>query len=194
MKLLCTNRRLSGLTGSLVCPSSGSTLMPAAGLARALRSQVRTERKPANGVSRSLRAVFFVPVRVSPPDPRDVALCRALSKLNRQLQHLSCTDNFIFEILLAFSATCAELILRELWPGACTKKIRDAGDWTGFGWRFDMISMISMIRTMTRVKRIPVLALFIVSAMEFILERAGTNLVVMTGALAILLWGRSRKP
>jgi hypothetical protein len=51
-----------------------------------------------------------------------------------------------------------------------------------------------MIRTMTRVKRIPVLALFFVSAMEFILERAGADLVLMTGALAILLWGGSRNP
>jgi hypothetical protein len=46
-----------------------------------------------------------------------------------------------------------------------------------------------MIRTMTRVKRIPLLALFFVSAVEFILERAGTDLVLMTGALAILLCG-----
>ena len=119
-----------------------------------------------------------------------MALCGTVEAKYRQLQHLSGTNNFIFEILLAFSATCADLILRELWPGACTEKIRDAGDGTGFGWRFDMISMI---RTMTRVKRIPVLALFIVSAMEFILERAGTNLVVVTGALAILLWEASRK-
>ena len=51
-----------------------------------------------------------------------------------------------------------------------------------------------MIRTMTRVKRIPLLALFFVSAMEFILERAGTDLVLMASALAILLWGASRKP
>jgi hypothetical protein len=47
---------------------------------------------------------------------------------------------------------------------------------------------------MTRVKRIPLLALFFVSAMEFILERAGTDLVLMTGALAILLLGGWRKP
>jgi hypothetical protein len=51
-----------------------------------------------------------------------------------------------------------------------------------------------MIRTMTRVKRIPLLALFFVSAMEFILERAGTDLVLMTCALAILLWGGSWNP
>ena len=50
-----------------------------------------------------------------------------------------------------------------------------------------------MIRTIIRVKRIPLLALFFVSAMEFILERAGTDLVLMAGALAILLWGGSRK-
>jgi hypothetical protein len=51
-----------------------------------------------------------------------------------------------------------------------------------------------MIRTMTRVKRIPLLALFFVSAMDFILERAGTDLVLMTGVLAILLWDGSRNP
>jgi len=36
------------------------------------------------------------------------------------------------------------------------------------------------------------LALFFVSAMEFILERAGTDLLLMTGAPAILLWGGSQ--
>jgi hypothetical protein len=51
-----------------------------------------------------------------------------------------------------------------------------------------------MIRTMTRVKQIPLLALLFVSAMEFILERAVIDLVLMTGALAILLWGESRNP
>jgi hypothetical protein len=51
-----------------------------------------------------------------------------------------------------------------------------------------------MIGTMTRVKWIPLLALFLVSAMEFILERAGTDLVLMAGALAILLWVGSRNP
>jgi hypothetical protein len=51
-----------------------------------------------------------------------------------------------------------------------------------------------MIRTLTRVKRIPLLALFFVSAMDFTLERAGTDLVLMTGALAILLWGGSQNP
>ena len=51
-----------------------------------------------------------------------------------------------------------------------------------------------MIRTMTRMKRIPLLALFFVSAMEFILERPGKDLVLMTGALAILLCGRVAEP
>jgi hypothetical protein len=46
-----------------------------------------------------------------------------------------------------------------------------------------------MIRTLTRVKRIPLLSLFFVSSMDFILERAGTDLVLIMGALAILLWG-----
>ena len=47
--------------------------------------------------------------------------------------------------------------------------------------------------TMTRVKRIPLLALFFVSAMEFILERALIALVLMTGALTISLCGGMRK-
>jgi len=51
-----------------------------------------------------------------------------------------------------------------------------------------------LITTITRVKRIPFLALFFVSAMEFTLERALINLVLMSGALAILLWGEWRKP
>jgi hypothetical protein len=45
---------------------------------------------------------------------------------------------------------------------------------------------------MTRVKRIPLLALFFVSAMEFILERALIDLALMTGALTILLWSRDQ--
>jgi hypothetical protein len=45
---------------------------------------------------------------------------------------------------------------------------------------------------MTRVKRIPLLALFFFSAMEFILEHAWIDLVLMTGALTILLWGRRK--
>jgi len=57
----------------------------------------------------------------------------------RQIQHLSCTDNFIFEVLLAFSPTCADLIPRELSPGACTEKVRDAGglDWLRLEIRHD---------------------------------------------------------
>jgi hypothetical protein len=47
---------------------------------------------------------------------------------------------------------------------------------------------------MTRVKRIPLLALFFVSAMEFILEHAWIDLVLMTGALTILLSGGVWKP
>ena len=47
-----------------------------------------------------------------------------------------------------------------------------------------------MITTMTRQMRIPLLALFFVSAMEFTLERALIDLVL--GALTILLRG-SRK-
>jgi hypothetical protein len=72
--------------------------------------------------------------------------------------------------------------------GGSWQQVGRGGDWTGFGWRLDMI------RTMTRVKRIPLPALFFVSAMEFILERAGTDLLLMTGALAILLWGGSQNP
>jgi len=51
-----------------------------------------------------------------------------------------------------------------------------------------------MMGTLTRVKRIPLLALLFVSAMDFILERARTDLVLMTGVLAILLWGGLRSP
>jgi hypothetical protein len=54
-------------------------------------------------------------------------------------------------------------------------------DW--IGWK------LALKTTITRVKQIPLLAQFFVSAMEFILHRAGTDLVLMTGALAILLWG-----
>ena len=45
-----------------------------------------------------------------------------------------------------------------------------------------------LLTTITRVKRIPLLVLFLVSAMEFTLERARIDLVLMTGALTILLW------
>jgi hypothetical protein len=46
---------------------------------------------------------------------------------------------------------------------------------------------------MTRVKRTPLLALFFVSAMEFILERALIDLVLMMGALMILLWSQDQR-
>ena len=94
---------------------------------------------------------------------------------------------------------CAELGLAQAQSNELVARARDVqktrwrpatigrgGDSTGFGWRLDLI------RTMTRAKRIPLLALFFVSAMEFILERAGTDLVLMTVALAILLWGGAR--
>jgi hypothetical protein len=50
--------------------------------------------------------------------------------------------------------------------------------------------MISTIRTMTRVKRIPVLALFFVSAMEFILERGGDRSCAYDGCTRDLVMGR----
>jgi hypothetical protein len=52
-----------------------------------------------------------------------------------------------------------------------------------FGWRLELIT------TITRLMRIPLLALFFVSAMAFTLERALIDLVLMTGALMSLLWG-----
>ena len=48
--------------------------------------------------------------------------------------------------------------------------------------------------TITRVTRIPLLALFFVSVVDFSLDRTRIDLVLMTGALAILLWGGLRKP
>jgi hypothetical protein len=51
-----------------------------------------------------------------------------------------------------------------------------------------------LITTLTRVKRIPLLALLFVSATEFILERALIDLVLMSGALTILLWGGGWRP
>jgi hypothetical protein len=50
------------------------------------------------------------------------------------------------------------------------------------------------LTTITRVTRIPLLTLFFVSGMEFILENAPIDLVLMTSALAILLWGGSWTP
>jgi hypothetical protein len=51
-----------------------------------------------------------------------------------------------------------------------------------------------MIAMITRVKRIPLLALFFVSVLDFALESARIDLVVMVGAVTILLWGGLRKP
>jgi hypothetical protein len=42
---------------------------------------------------------------------------------------------------------------------------------------------------MTRVMRIPLLALFFISVAEFSLEHSRIDLALMTGALTILLWG-----
>jgi hypothetical protein len=47
---------------------------------------------------------------------------------------------------------------------------------------------------MTRVARIPLLALFFLSVVDFSLDNARFDLLVMTAALAMLLWGGLRKP
>jgi hypothetical protein len=44
------------------------------------------------------------------------------------------------------------------------------------------------------LKRIPLLALFFVSAVEFTMEHAPIDLVLMSGALAILLWDGLHSP
>jgi hypothetical protein len=51
-----------------------------------------------------------------------------------------------------------------------------------------------LITTITRVTRILVLALLFVSVMDFSLDSARFDLVVMTVALAILLSGGLRNP
>jgi hypothetical protein len=58
----------------------------------------------------------------------------------------------------------------------------------GFGRRRELIT------TMTRVTRIPLLALFFLSVVDFSLDNARIDLLVMTAALAMLLWGGLRKP
>jgi hypothetical protein len=58
----------------------------------------------------------------------------------------------------------------------------------GFGRRLELIT------TMTRVTRIPLLALFFLSVVDFSLDNARIDLLVMTAALAMLLWGGLRKP
>jgi hypothetical protein len=62
------------------------------------------------------------------------------------------------------------------------------GSELGFGRRLELIT------TMTRVTRIPLLALFFVSVVDFSLDNARIDLLVMTAALAMLLWGGLRKP
>jgi len=44
------------------------------------------------------------------------------------------------------------------------------------------------------VTRIPLLALFFVAAVDFSLDKARIDLVLMTAALTILLWGGLRSP
>jgi hypothetical protein len=51
-----------------------------------------------------------------------------------------------------------------------------------------------LITTITRVMRIPLLALFFVSVVDFSLDSARFDLVIMTAALVILLWGGLRSP
>jgi hypothetical protein len=46
-----------------------------------------------------------------------------------------------------------------------------------------------LITTMSRVMRIPLLALFFISVAEFALEHSRIDLALMTGAFTILLWG-----
>jgi hypothetical protein len=58
----------------------------------------------------------------------------------------------------------------------------------GFGRRLELIT------TPTRVTRIPLLALFFLSIVDFSLDNARIDLLVMTAALAMLLWGGLRKP
>jgi hypothetical protein len=50
-------------------------------------------------------------------------------------------------------------------------------------WRVELITTIS------RVTRIPLLAIFFVSVVDFTLDSARIDLVLMTAALAILFWG-----
>jgi hypothetical protein len=58
----------------------------------------------------------------------------------------------------------------------------------GFGRRLELIT------TMTRLTRIPLLALLFLSVVDFSLDNARIDLLVMTAALAMLLWGGLRKP
>ena len=47
---------------------------------------------------------------------------------------------------------------------------------------------------MTRLTRIPLLALLFLSVVDFSLDNARIDLLVMTAALVMLLWGGLRKP
>ena len=58
----------------------------------------------------------------------------------------------------------------------------------GFGRRLELIT------TMTRLTRIPLLALLFLSVVDFSLDNARIDLLVMTAALVMLLWGGLRKP
>jgi len=51
-----------------------------------------------------------------------------------------------------------------------------------------------VIRTISRVTRIPLLALFFVTVVDFALDSARIDLVLMSAALAILFWGGMRRP
>jgi hypothetical protein len=48
---------------------------------------------------------------------------------------------------------------------------------------------VELITTITRLTRIPLLALFFVSVVDFTQDTARIDLVVMTAALTILFWG-----
>jgi hypothetical protein len=53
---------------------------------------------------------------------------------------------------------------------------------------------LELIRAITKATRIPLLAVFFVSAMDFSLDSARFDLVVMIAAVVILLWGGMRSP
>lgn len=66
-------------------------------------------------------------------------------------------------------------------------------DFWGRYRRFEL-RRVELIRTITRVTRIPLLALFFVSVVDFALDSARIDLVLMSAALAILFWGGMRRP
>jgi hypothetical protein len=61
------------------------------------------------------------------------------------------------------------------------------------GIELDFGQRLELKTTMTRVTRIPLLALFFLSVVDFSLDNARIDLLVMTAALAMLLWGGLRK-